>query len=139
MASVILWCFQVHTLMQIIINRISILSVDRTTVFRVKWGTFALLILINISVVCIWVPANLQISQKFITINNIWDRIQKGLICVIDAALNYYFVHLVRSRLIANGLTKYTRLYRYNLFMIIVSIALDILIVAMMSLPNKLV
>lgn len=125
--------------MQIIINRIAILSVDRTTVFRVKWGTFALLILINISVVCIWVPANLQINEKFVAINNIWDRCQKALICVIDAALNYYFVHLVRSRLIANGLTKYTRLYRYNLFMIFVSIALDILIVAMMSLPNKLV
>lgn len=125
--------------MQIIINRIAILSVDRKTVFRVKWGTFALLILINISVVCIWVPANLQISDKFVAINNIWDRIQKALICVIDAALNYYFVHLVHSRLIANGLTKYTRLYRYNLFMIVISIALDILIVAMMSLPNKLV
>lgn len=106
---------------------------------RIKWGTFGLLLLINISVACIWVPASLQINDKFISINNVWDRIQKALICVIDALLNVYFVYLVNSRLITNGLTKYTRLFRFNLVMIVVSVALDIMIVAMMSLPNKLV
>jgi hypothetical protein len=129
----------VHTLMQIIINRIAILSVDGNGTRRLKWAVFAILCLINISVVCIWVPASLQISEKYIAINTIWDRIQKALICVIDALLNFYFIHLVRSRLIANGLTKYTRLFRFNLAMSVVSVTLDIMIVAMMSLPNKLV
>lgn len=124
--------------MQIIINRIAILSVDRTVVSRIKWGVFFLILLINISVVCIWVPANLQISDELIRINNIWDRIQKGLICIIDAALNFYFIHLVRSQLVAKGLTKYTRLFRFNLFMIGISVILDIMIVTMMSLHNKL-
>lgn len=125
--------------MQIIINRVAILSVDSASMRRMKWGTFAALVLINISVVCIWVPASLQINQKFIDINNIWDRIQKALICVIDALLNIHFIYLVDSRLIANGLTKYKRLFRFNLVMIIISVSLDIMIVAMMSLPNKLV
>lgn len=125
--------------MQIIINRISILTVDGNGLRRVKWGVFILLCLINISVVCIWVPASLQINEKYIAINNIWDRIQKALICIIDAFLNWYFIYLVRSQLIANGLTKYERLFWFNLVMSIVSVTLDILIVAMMSLPNKLV
>ena len=125
--------------MQIIINRISILSVTRATIFRLKWSIFVVLLLINISVVCIWVPASLQINDTFIRINSIWDRIQKALICIVDLLLNVYFIHLVKSRLIANGLTKYQRLFRFNVVMIAVSIILDILIVAMMSLPNKLV
>lgn len=125
--------------MQIIINRVAILSVDPTTVSRLKWGTFGIIVAINIAVTCIWVPASLQLSSTFIAINNVFDRVQKSLLCIIDAGLNYYFIHLVRSRLIANGLTKYTRLFKFNLVMIGVSISLDVLIVAMMSLPNKLV
>lgn len=55
-----------------------------------------------------------------------WDRVEKVIFLLIDAALNFYFIHLVRSRLIANGLTKYNRLYRFNLLMIGVSITMDV-------------
>lgn len=82
--------------------------------------------LVNISVFCIWIPARLQISQNWIHINNIWDRIEKVIFCLIDAGLNLYFIYLVRSKLIANGLTKYHRLFRFNLFMIACSVALDV-------------
>ena len=112
--------------MQIIINRISILSMDHSFIRRVKWGVFLAIIAINISVVCVWVPASLQISARYIAINNVWDRCQKSLLCIIDAALNIYFVYLVRSRLIANGLTKYVRLFKFNLVMIVISVSLDV-------------
>ncbi|KAH7156054.1 hypothetical protein EDB81DRAFT_377002 [Dactylonectria macrodidyma] len=136
---VFLWAVQIQTLMQIIINRISILMVVRQNAWKLKLGVFLLLLAINISVFCIWVPARLQISDTYIRINNIWDRIEKCIFLVIDAALNLYFIHLVKSRLVANGLTKYTRLWRVNLGMIVISITMDVLLVGMMSLPSDIV
>ncbi|KAF4447639.1 hypothetical protein F53441_8843 [Fusarium austroafricanum] len=122
--------------MQIIVNRIALLHVSPIIVRRLKWGIFAILATINISVFCIWIPARLQISQTYIDINDVWDRIEKGIFAVIDLALNFYFVYLVRSSLISYGLTKYVVLYRFNLVMVVVSISMDILIIGSMSLRN---
>ncbi|KAM0299448.1 hypothetical protein ACHAPM_007490 [Fusarium culmorum] len=107
-----------------------------------KWlkiWSFVIILCINISVFMIWIPARLQINDTWADINKVWDRIEKVIFLLVDAGLNLYFIHLVRSRLIANGLTKYTRLFRYNLGMIAVSMTMDILLIAMMSLPNDIV
>lgn len=45
-------------------------------------------------------------------------------------------MYLVRSSLIAYGLTRYVRLYRFNLFCIAISMTMDVLIISMMSLSN---
>ncbi|KAG5662231.1 hypothetical protein KAF25_004470 [Fusarium avenaceum] len=131
-----LWVFQIHCIMQIIVNRIALLHVSPTIVRRLKWGIFAILAVINISVFCIWIPARLQINKTYIEINTIWDRIEKAIFAVIDLALNFYFLYLVRSSLISYGLTKYVVLYRFNLVMVVISISMDILIIASMSLRN---
>ncbi|KAM0489655.1 hypothetical protein ACHAP8_012350 [Fusarium lateritium] len=136
---VLLWAFQIQTLLQIIINRISILMVNRQNAWKLKITTFLVLLVINISVFCIWIPARLQISKELIKVNAVWDRVEKGIFLLVDAGLNLYFIHLVRSRLVANGLTKYTRLYRVNLGMIGISMTMDVLLIAMMSLPNDIV
>lgn len=120
------WIFQIHSIIQIIINRIALLMRDRKTVRRMQIGCAILLSIINVSVFCIWIPARLQISSTFVHINEIWDRMEKAIFCLIDASLNLYFVYLVRSRLISNGLTKYSRLFKFNLFMIAVSMSLDV-------------
>jgi hypothetical protein len=112
--------------MQIIVNRIALLHVSPTIVRRLKWGIFGILAVINISVFCIWIPARLQISQTYIDINNVWDRIEKGIFAAIDLALNFYFVYLVRSSLISYGLKKYVVLYRFNLIMVVISISMDV-------------
>lgn len=112
--------------MQIIVNRIALLAVSPKTVRRLKWGVFTFLVLINISVFCIWIPARLQISQRWRHINNIWDRIEKGLFALVDLCLNLYFIHLVRSSLINYGLKKYVLLYRFNIFIIMISIGMDV-------------
>lgn len=124
--TVFLWSIQIQALMQIIINRIQILMVVRENARKLKIGVFLLLLCINISVFCIWIPARLQISETWIHINNIWDRIEKVVFLIIDASLNLYFIYLVRSRLIANGLSKYNRLFNFNLAIISVSIAMDV-------------
>ena len=99
---------------------------DQTLIGKIKWGSAILIGLINISVYCIWIPARLQISDTYINVNNIWDRIEKVLFCLIDLSLNVYFIYLVHSKLIANGLTKYNRLFHFNVAMIFVSVSLDV-------------
>ncbi|KAF2183108.1 hypothetical protein K469DRAFT_690225 [Zopfia rhizophila CBS 207.26] len=131
-----LWVIQTLVLMQIIINRISLLLMRRSEVTKIKWTVAAILGLVNISVFCIWIPARLQISKTFIHVNEIWDRIEKGVFCLVDGSLNYYFVRLIRTKLIANGLTKYTSLFRFNLFMIALSMSLDVILIGSMSLGN---
>ncbi|CAM1509352.1 Fc.00g030910.m01.CDS01 [Cosmosporella sp. VM-42] len=121
-----LWVFQIHCIMQIIINRIALLAVSPTIVRRLKWGVFILLALINVSVFCIWIPARLQISHRWSYLNNIWDRVEKGIFALVDAGLNFYFIYLVRSSLISYGLTKYVVLYRVNLIMVAISVGMDV-------------
>ncbi|CAG9996065.1 unnamed protein product [Clonostachys byssicola] len=125
-----------HCILQIIINRIGLIALNKVFIHRLKWAVFIIVLMINIAVACIWIPSRLQISKTYITINNYWDRAEKAVLAVIDLCLNVYFVYLVRSSLISYGLTKYVRLYRFNLFMIAISLSMDVLIIAMMSLAN---
>ncbi|KAH7000223.1 hypothetical protein EDB80DRAFT_106331 [Ilyonectria destructans] len=136
---IVFWSTQVQCLIQIIINRVGLLMLIRANATKLKWTCFLILFAINISVFCIWVPARLQISEQYIAINNIWDRCEKVIFAIMDAVLNFYFIWVVKKRLIANGLHKYNRLYQMNLFLVAISIALDILLIGMMSLPNSFV
>ncbi|KAH8686389.1 hypothetical protein BGZ61DRAFT_507123 [Ilyonectria robusta] len=136
---IIIWIVQVHCIMQIIINRIALLAVSEVTVRRLRWTVFSILVLNNIAVSCIWIPARLQINQEWIHLNKIFDRSQKGIFLLIDAGLNSYFVYLVRSSLIAYGLKKYVFLYWFNIAMILLSVSMDILIIGMMFLPDNFV
>ncbi|KAF9777240.1 hypothetical protein IL306_004488 [Fusarium sp. DS 682] len=130
------WVVQIQCTRGIISYRISFLIFYRcnSTIFRLI--TAFVLVLINISFFFIWIPAQLQISQQYHDINYIWDRIEKGLFLVIDASLHAYFVYLIRIKLIANGLTKYKPLMRYNLMMIAVSMSLDVILIGSMSIGN---
>lgn len=136
---IVFWSTQVQCLIQIIINRVGLLMVIRSNATKLKWLCFLILLAVNVSVFCIWVPARLQISDEYVSINNIWDRCEKVIFALMDAILNFYFIYIVKKRLISNGLQKYTRLYQMNLFLVGVSIALDILLICMMSLPNSFV
>lgn len=119
--------------MQIILNRVSLLILVKENARKLKWIVFLLLLIINISVFLVWIPARLQITEEWIRVNDVWDRMQKGLFLVIDGALNYYFIYLVKARLIADGLDKYNALFRFNLVMMVLSVSLDV------SRPEKLV
>ncbi|KAI0179703.1 hypothetical protein GGR52DRAFT_587237 [Hypoxylon sp. FL1284] len=133
------WVFQIQCVIHIIINRIGLLMHDRRRVRNLHIIIGLILALVNVSVYCIWVPARLQISETFINVNEIWDRIEKAIFAVLDAALNIYFIYLVRSRLISFGLTKYTRLFRFNLVMIAISMSLDVILIGVMSLGKGFV
>ncbi|KAK8085622.1 hypothetical protein PG997_006893 [Apiospora hydei] len=130
---------QMQCILQIILNRVSILTLDRRRARQLQLATFVAITMINISVFCIWIPAQLQISNRYTHLNDIWDRTEKAVFAAIDAGLNAYFLWVVRTKLIANGLTKYWALFRYNIAMICVSISLDLILIGSMSLPSGLI
>ncbi|KAH7112001.1 hypothetical protein EDB81DRAFT_873667 [Dactylonectria macrodidyma] len=134
-----LWALQVQFLLQIIVNRCAILMHNRVLVWRIKYGVAAFITAINISVYCIWIPARLQISEKYILINEVWDRCEKVIYLLVDACLNFLFIRIVRSNLVELGLSKYDNLVRFNMFIIVFSLSMDVLIVSMMSLSNTFV
>ncbi|VUC31026.1 unnamed protein product [Clonostachys rosea] len=135
--GILLWAIQVQCLYQIILNRAGLIADNTALVRRLKWAVFSFIVLINIAVACIWIPAQLQISQRYIRINEIWDRTEKVILAILDVCLNLYFIYLVRSTLIARGLSRYVTLYRVNIFMISISMTMDVLIITMMSLNNS--
>ncbi|KAI1103009.1 hypothetical protein F4804DRAFT_353254 [Jackrogersella minutella] len=129
-----LWVFQTQCLIQIIINRIALMMEDQSQVVKVKWGVGIVFGLVNLSVYLIWIPARLQINDTYIRVNDIWDRIEKGIFCLIDCVLNIYFIYVVRSGLISNGLTKYMPLFIFNIIMLTFSLSLDVILIGVMSL-----
>ncbi|KAK7959409.1 uncharacterized protein PG986_004263 [Apiospora aurea] len=149
-AQVLTIDMQTQLLVQIIINRLSLLMMVRWDATKLKWGTAALMTAINVSVFIIWIPARLQISQSFINgmqaplsstttlllLNRIWDPIEKCLFLLIDLSLNICFIRLVKDRLIANGLTKYDKLLSGNLALVVINISLDVIFIGLMWLPN---
>lgn len=136
------WVFQIQLLMQIIINRIALIAEHRKTVRNIKWGTFIIISAINIAVFCIWIPAHTvpPVSDTFVKINNVWDKISKVLILIVDAGLNWYFLRIVKIRLVDQvGLTKYKPLVSFNAKLMVVSIAMDGLLIGLMFLKNQVV
>lgn len=121
-----LWVFQSQLIVQIIVNRISLLIMVKRRARNIKCGVFIIMTLINISVFIVWIPARLEIKESWVAANNVWDRMEKTIFLFLDAALNVYFIYLVRHGLIANGLTKYAPLFRFNVAMVFVSISTDV-------------
>ncbi|KAM0815988.1 hypothetical protein AB5N19_01789 [Seiridium cardinale] len=121
----LLWVFEVQLLMQIIINRIAIIHEDPKFITWMKWGAFWNL---------------LRANCKFVKINDYWDRISKVLILIVDAYLNYYFLRVVKQRLLDQyGLVKYKPLISFNAKLMVVSILMDAMLIGLMSLPNQVV
>jgi hypothetical protein len=123
------WVFEIQLLMQIIINRIALIAEHRRTVWRIKWGTVVVITTINILVMVIWIPSHLSPppSQVFVQINEVWDKVSKVLILIVDAGLNWYFLRTVKQRLVQqHGLVKYAPLIKFNARLMVLSIAMDV-------------
>lgn len=133
----LLWAIQTQLLSQIIANRISLIMVNKRKSRLLKWALFILIGLVNISVFCIWIMAHMpSASPAMVAFNDIWERLEKSFFLVVDCGLNVYFLYLVRYRLIADGLSKYWRLFHFNAAILLVSLSMDILLLGMLSLPN---
>ncbi|KAK1994625.1 hypothetical protein LX36DRAFT_583940 [Colletotrichum falcatum] len=137
-----LWVWEIQLLMQIIINRIAIIVEREQAIVYMRWGTAFVITLINIAVFVIWIPSHLDppVSQTFVTVNRYWDRTSKVLILLVDAGLNWYFLRVVKTRLLnQHGLVKYKPLVGFNAKLMVISIAMDAMLIGLMSLPNQVV
>lgn len=122
--------------MQILTNRISLILYNPEKARKLKVSIFLAIAVINVSVFIVWIPARLQLSEKWMRVNDVWDRLEKVLFIVVDGGLNYYFMWLIKSKLVANGLTKYKLVYRFNLFMVFISLSLDVSIILFPRVPT---
>ncbi|EXJ70719.1 uncharacterized protein A1O5_05709 [Cladophialophora psammophila CBS 110553] len=136
------WAFEIHFILQLIINRLSVVVSDRITATRVKWAVAVIITLVNIGVFSIFIPAHLNPppDKLFVVVNKYWDKATKFIILFIDAGLNLYFLHTVNARLVRNvGLTKYRSLVSFNIKLMVVSVLMDCMIIGMMFFHNQLV
>ena len=93
-------------LFQIIVNRIRVIDVNRKHGDHIFIAVTVYITIVIISGFIIWIPARMQISHYWEFISAAWDRTEKCLFLIIDLALNWYFLRMVKNNLIRNGLTK---------------------------------
>ncbi|KAM5343544.1 hypothetical protein ACJ41O_012081 [Fusarium nematophilum] len=132
------WSLQIQLLMQIIIDRMAILMPSPRDATKLRWGVFLVLLLVNFGTLIVWTPAQLQISPRWVSINEIWGRCEKGIFFIVDFALNLRFVYLIRNRMASHGLSKYVSLFRLNMVLIAFSVSLDLMLIGLMSLPGRM-
>jgi len=69
-------------------------------------------------------------------LNYIFENAEKSFFLIVDLGLNLLFLYLVRTRLIAQGLTKYWRLFNYNAWMVAICTTTDITLLGLLSHHN---
>ncbi|KAK6858981.1 hypothetical protein PG995_004834 [Apiospora arundinis] len=124
----------VQFLLQIIVSRCSILMhTQRALQLTISVAVF--ITLVQLVAYAIWIPANLRISEHYIWISTWWDRCEKCLYFLTDAALNIYFIVLVQRerQLVANEIATHKPLVRFNIFIIGLSLSMDLLIICLMN------
>ncbi|OLL23889.1 hypothetical protein NEOLI_004190 [Neolecta irregularis DAH-3] len=126
---------QLHFLIQIIINRICILLPHRKQRLWLKYGIAALVLSINISGFPIWLSQSQKTPGNIIYVKSTLNRIEKIFYLVIDAGLNIFLIHLVRSKLKDFGSRKYEPLLRFNMQIIIISLIMDVIVGGTMWFP----
>ncbi|KHJ30428.1 hypothetical protein EV44_g6400 [Erysiphe necator] len=131
------WSLEIQFLLQIIINRVSILLTSRRKARILKYSVATLITMVNISMYCTWVPGRLERSKKWEEINKILDYGEKVIYLVVDACLNLLFMYIIQENLVRKGLVKYDRLLRFNKCIIGFSLSMDCLIIGTMSLQNS--
>lgn len=133
-----MWVIEVQCTTQIIINRVSLIMFNPPRASRLKWTVAVFIGIINVSVFCVWIPAHLHANPAIMRANQIWERTEKSIFLVLELGLNSYFMWLIHSELIANGLRKYHALFKLNVAMVVLSVSLDGVIIGVISLHNDL-
>ena len=102
-----------------------------------RWGLFIGIGLINLAVCIIWTIAQLPgATHTQVLVNMVFEKAEKTFFLVVDLGLNLLFLYLVRFRLIKDGLSKYWQLYNFNAGIVVLSTAMDILLLGFLSLPD---
>lgn len=104
---------------------------------QLKWGLAALITPVCCVVLYVWTVGHfLEATDEQKTRNFRLEIAEKIFFLLVDLSLNLYFLYLVRYRLIAYGLTKYWKLFKFNVIMVIISTAFDGLLLGFINLPD---
>lgn len=94
--------------------------------------------LVNIAVFYVWTTSQMKGASDYqVMLNHMFEKAEKAFFLVIDLALNLYFLYLVRFHLIADGLSKYWKLFNFNCGMVMISTSMDVLLFGFLSLPEE--
>ncbi|KAH0591665.1 hypothetical protein MHUMG1_10596 [Metarhizium humberi] len=133
----VLWVLQTQLLSQIIANRVTLIMMNKRKAKWMKIGLIPLIGAVNITVAAFWNPAQLPgATPRQVELMKIIERAEKVFFLALDMGLNLTFLYLVRFRLIAFGLSKYRKLFNFNIAAICLSTIMDALFVGMLSLPS---
>lgn len=114
-------------------NRISLVMFDKRKATWLKIALFTSILGVNLTVCSLWVPAQRSTAQPDqIRLNHIFETVEKTFFLVLDLALNIFFLFLVHHHLIAGGLNKYWRLFKWNIGMVCLSTAMDALVLGLL-------
>jgi hypothetical protein len=119
------WTFEIHLLMQIILNRLGIIVPNERVIFRLKIIYLVVLLLINVSVFATWIPAIMG-KEPYIEINKIWDPLEASLVVAMDVALNIYYIISVKRKLLSFGPEKYKLLIKSNVLAMLANLIVDV-------------
>lgn len=107
---------------------------------QLKWGLAALITPVCCVVLYVWTVGHFpEATPEQVARNFRLEIAEKIFFLLIDLSLNLYFLYLVRYRLIAYGLTKYWKLFKFNVIMVFISTTLDALLLGFINLPNPFV
>jgi hypothetical protein len=121
---------------QIIINRIRVIDINQKHSQYIFLGVTTYISIVIITAFVLWLPAQMQISDRWTVIGIAWDRTEKSIFLVLDLALNWYFLKTVKTNLITNGITKYKTLVRFNERIIVLSLLMDVMLLAATAIPK---
>ncbi|KAK0460919.1 uncharacterized protein EV420DRAFT_1529167 [Desarmillaria tabescens] len=136
---IICWICQVQCLMLIIVNRLCILYSEPRQRLFLKASVAGLVGCVSIATGCICEHVHFPMRLRpilsydradgYIQLNHWWD--------LLDLSLNILFIRMVKTRLVQHGLKKYDKVMRFNEYIIVVSIGMDILLLGVTFLRNN--
>ncbi|RPB12940.1 hypothetical protein P167DRAFT_138934 [Morchella conica CCBAS932] len=132
---VALWAIQAQALLQININRIELIAVDKAFNNRVRIGCLAIVSVFIVGTFSVWIPGRLGTSAKITQISKVYIEVQGTLTILLDIALNTYFIRTVKATLIDPGLDKYKPIVSHNLMLVYTAITVEVVALGLMWLP----
>ncbi|OLL24369.1 hypothetical protein NEOLI_005340 [Neolecta irregularis DAH-3] len=136
-ATAIIWTIQTQLLFLIMINRLNLLLsfTNPSRYQQIKYSTLIVCGIINLLTFGLWAPTYYRLVPQLVY--EVWQRLFKVLIGLLDAALNIYFIRTVNQELVDYGLSQYIPLAKFNFRIMILSLSFDVIVVALTWLPNQ--
>ncbi|TLS28495.1 hypothetical protein PpBr36_00657 [Pyricularia pennisetigena] len=105
---------------------------------RIKWTVVGTQMLMLISIYIVWIPAQLQVNNTFLTLDGIWVKIISFECLFVNGMLGGYLALLAkRRRDTAKGLNYWSDCFWKILALVSIMTLMDVMNVVALSLPDR--